>query len=120
MTRPRSTFSDRDTLDVRGARDMHLVYGPESKRVWVEVRRRHRIILAQRQEAIETLRPVYRLLGLLQTSVGVKNKFVQWVYPELWNATVPWRQLAREGQQDLRDALLKDNVALDEVSRHAS
>jgi hypothetical protein len=108
VTRPRTTFSNTGTLDVRGARDVHLVYGPEFKRVWVATRRQHRLILRQRQEAIEMLRPVYRLLGLFQTSVGVKNKFVQWVYPELWNATTPWRELARNGYTELREAALKD------------
>jgi hypothetical protein len=109
VTRPRTTFSARDTLDVRGARDMHLVYGPESKCVWRDVKRRHRIILAQRQEAIEKLLPVYQWCRQF-ASLGTTNRFIRLAFPELWDATVPWRHLAREGVSELREAALNDTA----------
>jgi hypothetical protein len=107
MARSRNTFTDRDVLDVTEPWETDLIYGPESRRVWREVYRQHRVVLRERQESIDYLRPFYRVAHVGR-SYGETNRLIARMFPHDWERMSPWRKLARLGYQQLRDAVEQD------------
>jgi hypothetical protein len=103
----RETFINRHDMRV-GRADEHLYYGPESAKAYREVSVIHLTILAERDQAIEQLRPIYRALRSAGYSIGDSNREVARLHPNLRAKASPWRQLDRAGYQLIHDAAEQD------------
>jgi hypothetical protein len=104
----RATYHGLSLVVDMGSDDLPLVYGPRSAGAYDDIQARRAEILARRDRTIEAYRPVYRTMLRLGWSRAEINLIIREQWPDDWRAMCPYRELARLGFEDMREAALLD------------